>query len=61
MQLTAINYERGITMTEGERKRIEEQIRALKAALQWIEKSNPKAAEGLRNEIKGLESYLRGW
>lgn len=48
-------------MTEGERKRIEEEIRTLKATLQWIEKSNPKAAGGVRNKIKGLENYLRGW
>ena len=48
-------------MTESERKRIEEEIRALKSELYWVEKDNPKAAEGIRNQIKGLENYLRVW
>ena len=48
-------------MTEEERKRIEEKIRELKAQLYWIEKDNPKAAEGLRNEIRGYENYLHEW
>ena len=48
-------------MTEAERKRIEEEIRSLRATLEYIERDNPKAAEGIRKQIQGLEAYLRGF
>ena len=47
-------------MTDAERKRTEEEIRTLRAELEYMERDNPRAAEGVRKQIQGLELYLRG-
>ncbi len=48
-------------MTDAERKRTEEEIRTLRAELEYMERDNPRAAEGVRKQIQGLELYLRGF
>lgn len=50
-------------MTDSEKKRTEEEIRALRAAINSFERDNPghPEIERLKNRLRGLEAYLRGF
>lgn len=50
-------------MTDAERKAVEEEIRALRAEIQYFEKGHPgdPRIEQMKNTLIGKEKYLRGF
>lgn len=52
------------SISEGERRRVEEEIRSLESLLAEVRRNHPEDwmnIERLEKEIEGKRAYLRGW